>query len=69
MTDPTDRKLGFFARSLNYLRTKSDGSWAWPPMTFQNPVSKITEMCEAMDRLDVIPECECFDTGIVRRSV
>ncbi|MBH24052.1 MAG: 3-keto-5-aminohexanoate cleavage protein [Myxococcales bacterium] len=52
--------------SLNYLRTRRDGRWAWPPMLFDNPVDKIEEMLEAMRGLDVVPECECFDTGIVR---
>ncbi|MFB6263593.1 MAG: 3-keto-5-aminohexanoate cleavage protein [Bradymonadaceae bacterium] len=52
--------------SLNYLKLKSDGEWAWPPMVFDNPVSKIEEFLEIMDEHDIIPECECFDTGIVR---
>lgn len=54
------------AGSLNYLRTRKDGRWAWPPMLFDNPVQKITKMLEAMYRLNIVPECECFDTGIVR---
>lgn len=54
------------AGSLNYLRARSDGSWAWPPMLFENPVSKIERFLEAMYRLDIVPECESFDTGIVR---
>ena len=33
---------------------------------FENPVAKIQTMIEAMDRLDIKAECECFDTGIVR---
>ena len=33
---------------------------------FENPVSKIKTMLDAMTALDVVPECECFDTGIVR---
>ena len=52
--------------SLNYLKTKRDGSWAWPPMCFENPVEKIEAMADAMDRLGIVGECECFDTGIVR---
>jgi uncharacterized protein (DUF849 family) len=52
--------------SLNYLRTKKDGSWAWPPMLFDNPVPKVERFFKAMSELDVVPECECFDTGIVR---
>lgn len=52
--------------SLNYLKVKRDGTWAWPPMLFDNPVSKVSTMLQAMNDLDVVPECECFDTGIVR---
>ena len=54
------------AGSLNYLKTKKDGSWAWPPAHFENPVEKISTMFNAMRERDIIPECECFDTGIVR---
>jgi len=55
------------AGSLNYLRaTSKGGKWAWPPMMFGNPVEKIQQMVDAMERLDIVPECECFDTGIVR---
>jgi 3-keto-5-aminohexanoate cleavage enzyme len=28
------------AGSLNYLKAKSDGTWAWPPMLFDNPVTQ-----------------------------
>jgi 3-keto-5-aminohexanoate cleavage enzyme len=54
------------AGSLNYLKARSDGRWAWPPMVFDNPVEKIEAFVKAMDRLGIVPECECFDTGIVR---
>ena len=54
------------AGSLNYLRTKKDGTWAWPPMLFDNPVAKVERFAKAMRALNVVPECECFDTGIVR---
>lgn len=54
------------AGSLNYLKTRRDGSWAWPPMLFDNPVSKISAFLEAMRQSGTVPECECFDTGIVR---
>lgn len=54
------------AGSLNYLRVKSDGSWAWPPMMFDNPVDKIERFVGVMREHDIVPECECFDTGIVR---
>ncbi len=54
------------AGTLNYLKLRGNGEWAWPPMLFDNPVPKIERFIEVMDRLDVLPECECFDTGIVR---
>lgn len=54
------------AGSLNYLKVKSDGKWAWPPLLFDNPVEKVTAFVEKMNALGIVPECECFDTGIVR---
>jgi 3-keto-5-aminohexanoate cleavage enzyme len=54
------------AGSLNYLKTKSDGSWAWPPMLFENTVDKIDEMLAVMAETNTRPEFECFDLGIVR---
>jgi uncharacterized protein (DUF849 family) len=54
------------AGTLNYLKTRKDGSWAWPPMIFDNPVEKVQKMLEAMAACDVHPEFECFDLGIVR---
>ncbi|MBL8340776.1 MAG: 3-keto-5-aminohexanoate cleavage protein [Rubrivivax sp.] len=54
------------AGSLNYLKIKEDGSWAWPPMVFDNPVAKIKQMLDAMAETDTHPEFECFDVGIVR---
>ncbi|MEZ4428801.1 MAG: 3-keto-5-aminohexanoate cleavage protein [Nannocystaceae bacterium] len=54
------------AGSLNYLRARSNGAWAWPPMLFDNPVSKIERMLEAMRACGSMPEMECFDLGIVR---
>lgn len=35
-------------------------------MIFNNSVEKIQTMITAMNRLNIRPECECFDTGIVR---
>ena len=35
-------------------------------MVFDNPVSKVTAFLELMYELDIVPECECFDTGILR---
>ena len=52
--------------SLNYLKATSRGAWAWPPMMFDNPVEKVETMLTAMRERAIIPECECFDTGIVR---
>jgi uncharacterized protein (DUF849 family) len=54
------------AGSLNYLKTKANGEWAWPPMLFDNPVEKVKAFLDVMLPLGIVPECECFDTGIVR---
>jgi 3-keto-5-aminohexanoate cleavage enzyme len=54
------------AGSLNYLKLRADGRWAWPPMLFDNPVEKVKAFLETMDETGALPEFECFDTGIVR---
>lgn len=54
------------AGSLNYLKARSNGTWAWPPMLFDNPVDKIERFAKAMYDQNIVPECECFDTGILR---
>lgn len=54
------------AGSLNYLKIRSNGQWAWPPLLFDNPVDKIQAFLDVMYETGTIPECECFDTGIVR---
>ncbi len=54
------------AGTLNYLRVRRDGRWAWPPMVFDNPVDKVQRFAEAMAAHGIVPECECFDTGIIR---
>ena len=54
------------AGSLNYLKLKEDGSWAWPPMVFDNPVGKVQQFLEVMAECGTHPEFECFDVGIVR---
>lgn len=54
------------AGSLNYLKVKADGSWAWPPMLFDNPVEKVKAFLDTMAEAGALPEFECFDTGIVR---
>lgn len=54
------------AGTLNYLKTRSDGSWAWPPMVFDNPVSKVKDYIDVMHEVGILPEFECFDLGIVR---
>ena len=52
--------------SLNYLGIRSNGDWKWPPMLFKNPVDKVKKFLETMYENDITPECECFDTGILR---
>lgn len=54
------------AGTLNYLKTRADGSWAWPPLVFDNPVAKVKQFLDVMSECGTMPEFECFDTGIVR---
>ena len=54
------------AGSLNYLKIRKDGQWAWPPILFDNPVEKIKSFADVMTKNNIIPEFECFDTGIIR---
>lgn len=54
------------AGSLNYLKLKHDGTWAWPPMLFDNTPQKVQHFIDAIAGVGAIPEFECFDTGIVR---
>jgi uncharacterized protein (DUF849 family) len=54
------------AGSLNYLKVKADGSWAFPPGIFDNAPQKVKQFLDVMKRTDTQPEFECFDTGIVR---
>ncbi|MEM1024773.1 MAG: 3-keto-5-aminohexanoate cleavage protein [Myxococcota bacterium] len=54
------------AGSLNYLKTRRSGDWAWPPMVFDNPVEKVQAFLEVMAETGAVPEFECFDLGIVR---
>lgn len=54
------------AGTLNYLKTRKNGDWAWPPMVFFNDVEKISKMLSAMKKHNTLPEMECFDVGIVR---
>lgn len=54
------------AGSLNYLKLRSNNDWAWPPMLFDNPVEKIEAFEKVMKANGIVPECECFDTGILR---
>jgi len=54
------------AGSLNYLKIRQDGAWAWTPILFDNPVEKIKRFLDVMMANNIIPEFECFDTGIVR---
>jgi len=54
------------AGSLNYLKIKENGQWAWPPMLFDNQVDKVKAMIDVMKECGTHPEFECFDVGIVR---
>lgn len=54
------------AGSLNYLKARADGRWAWPPMLFDNPVEKIEALLVVMTETGTRPEFECFDLGILR---
>jgi 3-keto-5-aminohexanoate cleavage enzyme len=54
------------AGSLNYLKIKDNGDWAWPPMVFDNPVNKVQQFLDVMRECAIHPEFECFDVGIVR---
>ena len=54
------------AGTLNYLKVRSDGKWAWPPMVFDNPVSKVQAFLDVMNEVGTKPEFECFDVGILR---
>jgi uncharacterized protein (DUF849 family) len=56
------------AGSLNYLKTRGDGTWAWPPLLFDNPVDKIRKFLQAMRAEGIAPEFECFDLGMVRTA-
>ena len=54
------------AGTLNYLKARRNGQWAWPPMVFDNPVKKVQTMLDAMAENGSVPEFECFDVGIIR---
>jgi len=54
------------AGTLNYLKLRANGEWAWPPMVFDNPPSKVKAFLDVMRETGTLPEMECFDIGIVR---
>lgn len=54
------------AGTLNYLKLRASGEWAWPPMIFDNPPAKVQAFLDVMAEIGSIPEFECFDVGIVR---
>ena len=56
----------FYGLFFNYLKTRADGSWAWDPLVFLNPVEKIEEILVVMKETGTRPEFECFDVGIIR---
>ncbi|PIX19552.1 MAG: 3-keto-5-aminohexanoate cleavage protein, partial [Deltaproteobacteria bacterium CG_4_8_14_3_um_filter_51_11] len=37
------------AGSLNYLKTRKGGAWAWSPLLFDNPVEKVKDFLDAMN--------------------
>ena len=45
---------------------RADGSWAWTPHLFDNPVEKVKAYLDVMRETGTQPEFECFDVGIVR---
>ncbi len=44
------------AGSLNYLKLRRNGEWAWPPMLFDNPVTKIQSYLTVMSEVGIVPE-------------
>ncbi|MDU8929234.1 3-keto-5-aminohexanoate cleavage protein [Alisedimentitalea sp. MJ-SS2] len=54
------------AGSLNYLKLRANGEWAWPPMLFDNMPGKVQDFLDVMAEGGTMPEFECFDTGVVR---
>jgi 3-keto-5-aminohexanoate cleavage enzyme len=56
------------AGSLNYLKVRADGSWAWPPHVFDNAPDKVKAYLDVMAETHTRPEFECFDVGIVRSA-
>ena len=54
------------AGTLNYLKIKDNGEWAWPPMVFDNAVAKVQQFLDVMAACGTHPEFECFDVGILR---
>jgi len=54
------------AGSLNYLKVRANGTWAWPPMLFDNLPAKVQDFIDVMAETGTLPEFECFDVGIVR---
>ena len=54
------------AGTLNYLKVTRGGTWAWPPLVFDNPVEKVEQFALFMKERGILGECECFDTGILR---
>lgn len=54
------------AGTLNYLKARANGTWAWPPMVFDNAPDKVADYLAAMAETNTLPEFECFDVGIVR---
>lgn len=51
--------------SMNYAKYNAKKKSFVFDFVFQNPFAEIRELLEAMNRLDIKPECECFDAGHV----
>ena len=49
--------------SMNYAKYSSKRKSLIFDFVFQNPFSDITFLLTEMNKVDVKPECECFDTG------
>jgi len=55
------------AGSLNYLKATAAGTWAWPPMLFDNPVAKVEAFLAAMRDRRRSPSGTCETCGPRRR--
>ena len=54
------------AGTLNYLKVRRNGGWAWPPMIFDNAIPKIQRFLDAMHATGSKPE---FESLSVKNSI